>query len=240
MAATEPEETNEPALTLELTTFHANFRTLSQDERLEETTQQNPLKIICVGDYTGCVRTKGVFIKDYLGIKPTARSHPFTCIDFYFKKIEWKKRSHLSRYSIVLQLCEIAEMERFSAMTKVYFKHSQGALVFWGPHNPSSLAGAVQWRKKIKEDVSLPIPCVLVTDNVANSCTSSTKWIGAGKIFESELALDQFCKEHGFVNHFEITSRDWVSGEKSVFGQAVNCLLDEILQSEQKQENTWM
>ncbi|KAJ7365004.1 multi-organism toxin transport [Desmophyllum pertusum] len=196
----------------------------------------NPLKIICVGDYTGGVRTKGVFVKDYLGIKP---SHSFTCIDFYLKRVEWQRRGHLeSCYSIFLQLCEISDMERFSAMTKVYFKYSKGALVFWGPHNPASLDGAVQWRKKIKKEVSLPIPCVLVTDNVADSCVKSVNWIGPGKIFESEVALDEFCKDHGFVDHFEIKSRDLESGEKSVFGQAVNCLLNEILQSEQKEAKT--
>jgi len=53
-------------------------------------------------------------------------------------------------------------------------------------------------------------------------------------MFESELALDQFCKDQGFVGHFEIKSRDWVSGEKSVLGQAVSCLLDEILLYEQR------
>ena len=241
MSAADPEKTNEQASNLELETVNSNFRTLSQEECLEESTDRNPLKIICVGDYTGGVRTKGILIRDYLGMKPTFRSHSFTCIDFYLKRVEWRRRGHLkSSYSIVLQLCEISEMERFSAMTKVYFKHSQGALVFWGPHNPSSLYGAVQWRKKIKEEVSLPTPCVLVTDNVADSCVNSLNWIGPGKIFESEVALDQFCKDHGFVDHFEIKSRDWVSGEKSVFGQAVNCLLDKILQSEQKEEKTWM
>ena len=241
MSAADPEKTNEQASNLKLVTFNSNFRTLSQEECLEESTDRNPLKIICVGDYTGGVRTKGILIRDYLGIKPIFRSHSFTCIDIYLKRVEWRRRGHLkSSYSIVLQLCEISEMERFSAMTKVYFRHSQGALVFWGPHNPSSLDGAVQWRKKIKEEVSLPIPCVLVTDNVAHSYVNSLDWIGPGKIFESEVALDQFCKDHGFVDHFEIKSRDWVSGEKSVFGQAVNCLLDEILQSEQKEEKTWM
>lgn len=238
MAAPEQDEINEPASNMELKTFQANFRTLSQEEGIEEDTQQNPLKIICVGDYTGGVRTRGIFIKDYLGIKPTVRCHPFTCIDFYLKKVEWQKLGHSSRNSIVVQLCDIAEMERFSAMTKVFFKHSQGAMVFWGPHNPSSLAGALQWRRKIREDISLPIPCVLVTDNVTDSCSSSINWIGPGKIFESELALDQFCKDHNFENHFEITARDWVSGEKSVLGQAVNCLLDGILQSEKKEEQS--
>ena len=55
------------------------------------------------------------------------------------------------------------------------------------------------------------------------------RWIGPGETFESEL------------DHFQkITSPDWVAGEKSVFGQAVNCLLEEILQSEQKEEETSM
>ncbi|KAJ7365009.1 rab32, member RAS oncoprotein [Desmophyllum pertusum] len=168
MAAAEPEETDASPLSLkdlELQTFNTNFRSLSQEECLEEASDVNPLKIICVGDYTGGVRTKGVFVKDYLGIKPTLEVIP----------------SH---------------MERFSAMTKVYTVRSFGV---WGPHNSSSLDGAVQWRKKNNEEVSLPIPCVLVTDNVADSCVKSVNWIGPG--FESEVALDEFCKDHGFLDH---------------------------------------
>ncbi|KAJ7348747.1 hypothetical protein OS493_039304, partial [Desmophyllum pertusum] len=81
MAAAEPEETDASPLSLknlELQTFNTNFRSLSHEECLEEATDVNPLKINCVGDYTGGVRTKGVFVKDYLGIKPTFRSHSFT------------------------------------------------------------------------------------------------------------------------------------------------------------------
>ncbi|KAJ7364988.1 hypothetical protein OS493_007624 [Desmophyllum pertusum] len=70
-------------------------------------------------------------------------------------------------------------------------------------------------------------------DNVAKE---PLQWIGPGKIFESEVALDEFCKDHGFVDHFEIKSRDWESGEKSVFGQAVNCLLDEIFGQSKKKK----
>ena len=63
-------------------------------------------------------------------------------------------------------------------------------------------------------------------------------WIGQGKVFESELKLDQFCKKHEFADHFEITSHDWVSREKSVFGQAVNCLLDEIFEANERKNKT--
>ena len=187
------------------------------------------------------MRSKGVFIKDYLGIEPEFRIHPFSSIDFFLKRVDWRRRGNLkSHYSIVVELCEFSNMDRLSAMTKVFVQHSQGALVFWGPHNPSSLAEAVQWRDKINREVCSPIPCVLVAENVADSCVNPLQWIGPGKIFESELTLDQFCKYHRFVDHFEIKSRDWESGEKSVFGQAVNCLLDEILENDKKEDKTWM
>ena len=93
--------------------------------------------------------------------------------------------------------------------------------------------GVPKWLTLIKE-VCPSIPCVLITDNFAKP-KEPLQWIGPGKMFESELVLDQFCKDQGFVGHFEIIkSRDWVSGEKSVFGQAVSCLLEEILLFEQR------
>ena len=67
------------------------------------------------------------------------------------------------------------------------------------------------------------IPCVLITDNIPNEPLYEP-----GKIFDSELALNQFCEDHGFVDHFEIKFRDWESGLKSVFGQAVNCRFENI------------
>ena len=228
---------------LEMKTFSSNLRSFSQFDCLEETTEEDPLKIVCVGGSTGMVRStsKGDFIKDYLGITPAFRIHPFNSIDFYLKRVKWRRHENMkSNYSIILQLSEISDMQRFSAMTKVFFQHSQGALVFWGPRDPMSLAEAVQWRTKIRQEVCSSIPCVLVAENVPDSSVNSVKWIGPGKIFESELSLDQFCKDHGFVDHFEIKSRDWESGENSVFGQAVNCLLDEILQSNEKDDKTWM
>ena len=71
---------------LEMKTFKRNVRSL---EGLEESTELDPLKIICVGEFAGGARAKGVFIKDYLGIKPTARIHPFNSIDFYLKRVNW-------------------------------------------------------------------------------------------------------------------------------------------------------
>ncbi|KAJ7364992.1 hypothetical protein OS493_007628 [Desmophyllum pertusum] len=225
-----PEEVNEKRLrTLGM---EVKMKTFKTNVVLEEETSDNDrlLKIVCVGDYTGGFRTKGVFIDDYLQVRPPIKSAfrlPVVGVDFKLK-IKWQRSEAEKPFLIKLQIWEIGEHERFSNMTRIYYKLSLGALVFWGTGRPSSLDGAIKWRQSIRK---LPpsIPCVLVTDNVAKE-----QWIGPGKIFESEVALDEFCKDHGFVDHFEIKSRDWESGEKSVFGQAVNCLLNEILQSEQK------
>ena len=112
-------------------------------------------------------------------------------------------------------------------MGAIYSKFRVGALIFWETSNPSSLDEAIKWRQNNKVFLQ-SIPCVLVTDNTAQSDRKLLPWIGPGKIFESKTALNQFWKDHGFVDHFEIKSRDWESGENSVFGKAVNCLLVSI------------
>ena len=224
-----PEEVDEKLLgnlgrEVEMKTFRANFPlkpSVTDGEAL--------VKLICVGDYTGGFHTKKTFINDYLQMRPSEKGYlPTIGVDFALKVIpRWQRTEEREPITIRLQFWEIAE-ERFSTMLRVYFRESHGALVFWGLGNPSSLDGVPRWMKEIKKACP-SIPCVLITDNIAKE---PRQWIGPGEIFESELALDQFCKEQGFVDHFEITSRDWESGEKSVFGQAVNCLLKEIFKKQ--------
>ena len=230
-----PEEVNEKRLRtlgkeVEMKIFKTNIA-----PEVETSDGDCSVKISCFGDYIGGFKTKGVFIDDYLQVQPPVKSYrePLIGVAFYLKLIEWKRREAEKPFLIRLQIWEIAEHERFSNMAKVYYKGSHGAIVFWGTSNPSSLVGATKWRQDIRKYLP-PIPCVLITDNTA--APEPLQWIGPGKIFESEVALDQFCKDHGFVDHFEIKSRDWVSGEKSVFGQAVNCLLDKILSNEQEEQ----
>ena len=201
----------------------------------EETSDGDCLiKIICVGGMIG-PHTKGMFIKDYCQIYRPEKAYlkPILCVDFHLKIIRKQRSEDEEPVLIRLQFWELAETKRFSNMTKVYYKGSLGAIIFWGTRNPSSLKRATEWIQDIRKYVP-PIPCVLVTDNTVKP--EPLQWIGPGKIFESQEALDQFCEDHGFVDHFEIKSRDWESGEKSVFGQAVNCLLNMILSSEHEEQ----
>ena len=185
------------------------------------------IKILCLGDYTGGVGRKGVLIKDYLQVTPPVPTdlRPLIGFDFYSKTIKWEKGGDHNPWPITIKLLlfEVAEHERFTRLRNLYYRDSHGALIFWGPGNSSSLDGAPKWLNDVNR-VCQSTPCVLVTDN-----TSNKPLYGPGEKFESEMAFDQFWKDHGFVGHFEIKARDWKSGEKSVFGQAVKCLIEKIL-----------
>ena len=108
------------------------------------------IKIICVGDYTGGEGTKGVFIDDYCQVLPPVKSYrkPVVGVDFYLKLIEWRRIEAENPFLMRLHLFEIAEQERSSRMTKVYYKGSHGTIVFWGTRNPSSLEGAIKMEKR--------------------------------------------------------------------------------------------
>ena len=221
-----PEEANVKLLSnlgeeVEMKTFKTNVPPTSECDK----DQVLIIKILCLGDYTGGVGRKGVLIKDYLQVTPPVSTHlgPLIGCDFHLKTVKRKKGEDHDPITITLQFWETGEQERLSRMTNVYYRNSHGALVFWGPGNSSSLDGAPKWLNDVNR-VCPSISCVLVTVNL-----SKKPLYGPGEKFESEMAFDQFWKDHGFVGHFEIKARDWKSGEKSVFGQAVKCLIEKIL-----------
>lgn len=218
-----------------MTTFEGSLvseepETCEDATSLDRKEKELPLKIICIGGFTGGVGTKGVLIDDYLHVWPPVMTYraPLIGVKFYLKSIKWRRSEEDDPISIKLQFWEIAEQERFSNMVGVYFRESLGALVFWGTRRPSSLDEALLWREKVKE-VCPSVPCVLVTDNISKE---PLEWIGPGRMFDSDLALEKFCNNKGFVDHFEIKTRDWESGENSVFGQAVHRLLNEIFKNQ--------
>jgi hypothetical protein len=49
---------------------------------------------------------------------------------------------------------------------------------------------------------------------------------------KSQEETDSFCLEHGFIAWFEIQER--AAGEKSVFGQAMRSLINEIISRRNK------
>ena len=79
---------------------------------------------------------------------------------------------------------------------------------------------ALKWKETVVQFAHLQIPCVLVAFN-----PTILEWMGEGKIIESQVALEHFCRDHGFDSWFEMKSRGW-DGE--VFEQVLSFLINQI------------
>ena len=213
-----PEKVNENVLKnlgkdVEMQTFKTNVVPEEQEatERQIAGEDDRLVVILCAGTITG---KESVFVKEHFRRTPPKGSClPTVCMDIHLKKIKLSPQSEEKALSVVNDI----DPEGYEGYN---FKSYHGALVFWAPEKSSSLSEAAKWRKAPTEFGNSQIPCVLVTFN-----STSLQWMGKGKAFESEAALEQFCRNHGFVTWFEMRSRDW---DGDVFEEALACVMGEI------------
>lgn len=114
-------------------------------------------------------------------------------VDFAVKQLE------LDDVSINVQLWDIAGMERFSSLTRVYYKEALGAVVVFDLTSPESLEMAARWKSDIDSKVFLKdgsnIPCLLL----ANKCDLESNVTSA--------QLDAFTREHSFLGWAATSAR---------------------------------
>ena len=108
----------------EMKTFKTNVRpTLEYGEN-----QRLFIKILCVGDYTGGVGGKGVFISDYQQVTPPVPTNQYPVVGFalHQKTIKWKKgdQDHNPITIGLLQFWEIGENDHHRPAVSV--KRSMG------------------------------------------------------------------------------------------------------------------
>ena len=212
---------------IEMSTFKSNIKTKREPEELLDNVCNGTgiIKIVCVGDYSGGWG-KSVYIEDYISSEETIRENPSNKptigVDFALKILRDK-----SGKKIQIQIWNVAEQERFN-MLRVYCKNACGVIVFWGARS-SSMDNLLKWKHHISQYVEQDVPFVLVVDNVFKT---PAKWIGEGLVMNSQKEINNFCQEHGFFAWFEMMER--AGGEKSVFGQAMRSLINEIISKNYK------
>ena len=204
-----PEDVNENVLrTLRKDTEMQTFKTNISEQH----ERSDCITILCVGTIAG---KDSVFIKDsFIRTPPQGSSLPPVCVDIHLKKI---KSSQNDQNALSVLDEDDPDPEGFAGFS---FKSFHGALVFWIPEHPSSLREALKWKETVVQFAPLQIPCVLVAFNPA-----SLEWMGEGKMIESQVALEHFCRDHGFDSWFEMKFRGW-HGE--VFEQALSYLISQI------------
>lgn len=125
-------------------------------------------------------------------------------VDFALKMIKWSDSQNIK-----LQLWDIAGQERFTSMTRVYYKDAHACIVMFDLTQRLTFQNAVKWKKDLDVKCTLqdgsPVPCLLL----ANKCDLTHR-----EVEQSEI--EELCKEHDFVGWSEISVKEGLMVEESM------------------------
>jgi len=141
-------------------------------------------------------------------------------VDFALKSLE------RDQHKIFVQLWDIAGQERFSSLTRVYYRDAVGAFVVIDAtaNLKASFESAKKWKEDVDDKVKLPTGDHLPVVLVANKSDL------LGNIHNlNEQAIDEFAKANGFAGWFATSAKENINVE-----EAVGALVDRILQNAEK------
>ncbi|KAF0770476.1 ras-related protein Rab-7L1-like [Aphis craccivora] len=164
------------------------------DFHLKDTIMPEKLfKVIIIGDPTV---GKTAFVKRYVQ-KSYSREYKGTVgVDFALKIIKVSETE-----TIKLQLWDIAGQERFTWMTRVYYKDAHGCVIMFDLSNKNSFLNTLKWKKDVDAKCTqldgAPIPCMLL----GNKCDLPQRQI-------DQLDIEAFYKENNFIGWTETSAKD--------------------------------
>lgn len=165
-------------------------------------------KVIIIGDPTV---GKTSFVHRYVN-GSYRRDYKMTIGDFALKVIRWSERCNIK-----LQLWDIAGQERFTSMTRVYYKDAHACIVMFDLMQRTTFQNAVKWKKDLDSKCQLSdgstVPCLLL----ANKCDMDTREVQCEEI-------EDLCKEHDFLGWSETSVKDGTMIEESM-----NYLIEEMM-----------
>ncbi|KAL5013273.1 hypothetical protein ScPMuIL_007543 [Solemya velum] len=158
-------------------------------------------KVIIIGDPTV---GKTSFVQRYVN-DGFRRDYKMTIgVDFALKVIRWS-----DNHSIKLQLWDIAGQERFTSMTRVYYKDAHACIIMFDLTQRNTFRNAVNWKKDLDSKCTLsngcPVPCLLL----ANKCDLPDKKV-------DQVEVEEMCKEHDFVGWTETSVKEGLMIEESM------------------------
>ncbi|KRZ78890.1 Ras-related protein Rab-32 [Trichinella papuae] len=166
----------------------------STEMSLKSKNGEYTFKILVIGDIcTG----KTSIIRRYVHNLFSSQYQATIGVDFAMKIF------HCSNSSTArLQFWDIAGQERFSSMTRVYYRGAAGAIIVFDVSRASTLDGVTRWKKdldsKCRLSNGMPIPAILL----ANKSDLLKHYAS-----EQLSKLDNFCARHGFVGWFATSAK---------------------------------
>jgi small GTP-binding protein len=153
------------------------------------------LKVLVTGE-NHCGKTS--FVKRYVHDVFTSAYKATIGVDFALKKLPWKEST-----TVRLQLWDIAGQERWSNMTRIYYREAVGAFVVFSASAHRTLPATLKWKENIDQHCHMwdgsPIPVILIMTKCDLPKDSE---------IPSAEELRQFAATHGFAGFYETTSRE--------------------------------
>lgn len=158
-------------------------------------------KVLIIGDPTV---GKTSFVQRYVN-NLYRKDYKMTIgVDFALKVIKWSDSQNIK-----LQLWDIAGQERFTSMTRVYYKDAHACVVMFDLTQRLTFQNTVKWKKDLDAKCSLqdgsPVPCLLL----ANKCDLTHR-----EVYHAEI--EEVCKEHDFIGWTEISVKEGMMIEDSM------------------------
>lgn len=177
----------------------------------EQPTKEHIIKIIVIGDVT---TGKTSFVQRF--IHGTFQSYkPTMGVDFGLKVVRYSEDLLLK-----VQLWDISGQERFTAMTRVYFKDAVGCLILFDLANKVSFDNTVRWKRDVDTKCALSngdsIPVLLL----ANKCD-----IERDKREVERSAIEDFVTNTGFDGWIETSAKYGL-----MIDDSVQFLLEKIME----------
>lgn len=172
-------------------------------------TEEVLFKVIIIGDPTV---GKTSFVHRYVN-DSFRRDYKMTIgVDFALKVIRWSEKCNIK-----LQLWDIAGQERFTSMTRVYYKDAHACIIMFDLTQKTTFQNAVRWKKDLDTKCQLAdgslVPCLLL----ANKCD-----LGHREVEQDEV--EEMCKEHDFLGWSETSVKDG-----TMIDESMNYLIEEMM-----------
>jgi small GTP-binding protein len=121
-------------------------------------------------------------------------------VDFGLKVLQYDPQT-----TINLQLWDIAGQERFSNMTRVYYKDASAAIIVFDVTRVATFQAVKKWKDDIDNKVTLAngkrLPVILL----ANKIDLSPEALSSP---ESKEQMEKYCKENGFLSWMDTSAKD--------------------------------
>ncbi|XP_019369542.1 PREDICTED: ras-related protein Rab-7L1 [Gavialis gangeticus] len=150
-------------------------------------------KVLIVGDVTV---GKTSLVQRYANDSFNKHYKSTVGVDFALKVVQWSE-SEIIR----LQLWDIAGQERFTSMTRLYYREASACVIMFDVTNTSTFKNSQKWKQDLDSKLTLPngspVPCLLLANKSDLSPWAVTR-----------EEIDQFSKENGFSGWIETSVKE--------------------------------